>query len=310
MRASSSGTKRVDALVERFERTKASDRTAALPFAIELIAHERVHRLLEPSLDLLLESPSLAARPALRERFVDLTDTGVRYDQDCSLRVRIVKVLRAIESPEDVDLAERGVRTIQLQPPARIDVAQGLRGQSLLWLAERDPVRAEYLAVELLQDPHESAFSGEPAVTAIQVLAARGQVLPIWALARRPGPQPDVLAQAFASLRHAPADLQWDALRDHLTSADERGESGEGVALVAAEAIVLNRLADGYDAVRNVLQETPNLNLFTVLAMTVARSGDDPMRERLHALHANHRDLSKATILDSILGKSRIGKRP
>src|SRR5207302_1858838 len=141
--ASNSGTKRVDALVERFERVTASDPPAALAFAIELIAHERVHRLLEPSLALLLESPSLAARPALRERFVDLTETGVRFDQDCSLRVRIAKVLRAIESPEDVDLAERGVRTIQLQPPARIDVAQGLRGQSLLWLAEREPVRAE-----------------------------------------------------------------------------------------------------------------------------------------------------------------------
>jgi hypothetical protein len=281
---------------------RASDVDGAIRLAIDLVTRERAHRLLEPALDLLVAHPTTAARAALRERFVDLTENGVRYDQDGSLRVRLVKVLRSIGSPDDVDLAEQGVRTIQLQPPARVDVAQPLRGQSLLWLADLSPDRALYFAVELLHDPHQSAFSGEPTVTAIQVLGASGQILPIWALARRPGPQPDVLAQAFASLRKAPADLQLDALREHLKDALARGESGEGVALVAAEAIVLNRLTGGYDAVVDLLHQTPNLNLVTYLAMTIARSGDDAMRARLRRLRDAERDPLKARLLHDAIG--------
>jgi hypothetical protein len=293
---------RVDALVDRFERLRASDLDAAVRLAIDLLARERAHRLLEPALDLLLEKPTATARPALRDRFLDLSESGVRYDQDCSLRVRIVKVLRATGSPDDVDLAEQGVRTIQLQPPARVDVAQPLRGQSLLWLADFSPDRALYLAVELLHDPHQSAFSGEPTVTAIQVLAAKGQILPIWSLARRAGPQPDVLAQAFASLRNTPADLQLDALREHLADALPRGESGEGVALVVAEAIVLNRLTAGYDAVVDLLRQSPNLNLITYLAITIVRSGDDAMHAKLRGLLDAERDPRKAAALRDAIG--------
>jgi hypothetical protein len=299
---SNAASRRVDALVERLERAQATDPNAATMLAIELIARERVHRLLEPALDLLVDRPVAAARPALRERFLDLTENGIRYDQDCSLRVRLVKALRAIGSPDDVDLAECGVRTIQLQPPARIDVAQALRGQSLLWQSEHALERAQYLAVELLQDPHQSTFSGEPTVTAIQLLAASGQILPIWSLARRPGTQPDVLAQAFASLRNAPADLQLDALRTHLADSVVRGESGEGVALVAAEAIVLNHLADGYDAVADLLGDTPNLNLLTYLVRTITRTGDEAMRDRLKALAAIERDPRRAAIFADALG--------
>jgi hypothetical protein len=303
---SNAASRRVDALVERFERVKASDVAAGTALAMDLVARERVHRLLEPALDLLFDRPTVAARPSLRERFVDLTETGTRYDQDCSLRVRIVKALRAIGAPEDLDLAERGVRTIQLQPPARIDVAQALRGQSLLWLGDLALERAQYRAVDLLHDPHQSTFSGEPTVTAIQLLAASGQILPIWSLARRPGPQPDVLAQAFASLRHSPLDLQLEALREHLADGVARGESGEGVALVAAEAIVLNQLSGGYEAVAALLRDTPNLNLLTYLSLAIVRSGDDAMGERLKSLAASEREPRRAAIFADALRLRRM----
>jgi hypothetical protein len=172
-----------------------------------------------------------------------------------------------------------------------------------LFLAEIDRGRVEYFAVELLNDPHLSSFSGEPAVTAIQVLAARGQILPIWALARRPGPQPDVLAQAFASLRGAPRDLQLDALLGHLTEAIDRGEDGEPVALVAAEAIVLNRLTGGYATVVKLLRQSTNLNLVLYLAVTAARQDDPALRVFLIAARDAERSSQKAAILSEALGQ-------
>src|SRR5919201_5708344 len=98
----------------------------------------------------------------------------------------------------------------------------------------------------------------------MRVLARRGQLLPIWTVVHRPGAMPgggwvaDVLAQAFASLRALPADLQLEALRAHLAQASALGEAGEAVALVAAEAIVLNELADGYGMVLDLLRESSN----------------------------------------------------
>ena len=305
MPSSSRGESRAETQARRLELLVEGDPDAALLFARDIVARERAHRVLEPALDLLASKPDPADRTPLRERFDDLTENGMRFDQDCSLRIKIVQVLRAIGSPEDVDLAERGVRLIQLNPPSRIDVAQALRGQCLLLLADLTPDRAKYFAVELLQDPHLSTFSGEPAVTAIQVLAERANILPIWALARRTGSPPDVLAQAFASLRGAPPDLQLDALQLHLKDAAERGENGEGVSLVAAEAIVLNHLAGGYGAVIDLLQVSPNLNLYQYLVLTAARGGDETLHEQLRASGVNEKDPRKIALLSEALGTRR-----
>jgi hypothetical protein len=305
MRSSSRGESRTETLANRLDVLVRTDPDAAYRLAAEIVARERAHRVLEPALEVLSARPSPDVRPALRQRFADLTDNGMRYDQDCSLRVKIVQLLRSIGSPEDVDLAERGVRSIQLNPPARVDVAQALRGQCLLLLSDIAPERAPYYAVELLHDPHQSSFSGEPAVTAIQVLAEHAQILPVWAVARRTGSHPDVLAQAFASLRRSPPDLQLDALLLQLQDAAARGETGEGVALVAAEAIVLNHLAGGYPAVIDLLRDTTNLNLYRYLLITAARDGDNPVREQLLDAGSREKNPAKASILAEVFGLGR-----
>lgn len=294
---------RIEALAVKLEALRQADSAAAVDLAIEIVGRERAHRAILPALEVLLEAHPPEARPALHARFFDLTENGVRFDQDCEIRVAIVKVLREIGAREDIDLAERGLRTVQLQPPGRIDVAQVLRGQCLLLLDAIDARRAGFFAVELLHDPHASTFNGQPAVTAIQILAARGEILPIWAVARRPGLPPDILAQAFASLRRAPADLQTDALRDHLTAALEAGESAEPTALVAAEAVVQNVLTPAYPLVFRLLRETTNRNLFLYLAVTAARSEDRALRELLQEYRRAEKDREKWAILEEALGK-------
>jgi hypothetical protein len=309
MRSNRGVTARLDALAERLQAARQDDLEAAVSLAIEIVERERAHKVLEPALDVLRtaalyrDHPSrvAAVREALRARFDDLTENGTRFDQGCELRVEIAKVLREIVAPEDRDLAERGLRTIQLQPPARVDVAQALRGQCLLLLERVDSKRAGFYAVDLLQDPHTSEFNGEPAVTAIQVLAERGEILPIWALARRPGLPPDVLAQAFASLRRAPADLQSAALLGHLNAALADGINGEGTALVAAEAIILNGLKEAYPRVLELLRSTTNRNLFLYLATTIARSDDPDLRAQLTRLRGSLTDPDKLGVLRDLL---------
>ena len=293
---------RIDALVARLGMLQSIDRERAAQVAVEVIAAERVHRALEPALKLVEDDPPAEARQPLRARFFDLAEDGLHRDVDCELRTTIVRVLRRLDSRADHDVAEAGLRTVQITPPGGVDVAQPLRAESLLLLAQGDEERADYFAAEMLSDPHTSAFSGEPAVTAIRLLDQRRQWLPIWALARRPGLQVDVLSQAFASLRHAPADLQLEAVRDHLAAAIARGEEGEPVALVAAEAIVLNGLAGGYELVVGLLRDTANANLFRYLASAALRSESAALHEQVAGLRDAIAD-EKRQVLQELLGR-------
>jgi hypothetical protein len=271
---------RIDAQVARLRMLAEINPEGALALAIELVDRERVHRALEPALEVIARAAPVAARAPLRTRYFDLAEHGDRYDQDCALRVGIVKALAAIESREDADVAESAIATVQIR--MGVDVAQNLRAEGLLLLALLEPEQADFRAVELLLDPHASTFSGEPSVTAVRVLAKRGQLLPIWAVARRSGTAPDVLAQAFASLASgAPKALQSEALLAHLAEARGRGEEGEALALVAAEAIVLNELRDGYREVLDLLRSTPNTNLREYLELTVRRSTDKGLQDLL-----------------------------
>src|SRR5262245_35148167 len=280
---------------------QAVDGGRALALAVEIVAGERSHRALEPALKLLEPDPPVEARQPLRHRFFDLAEDGLHRDVDCELRAAIVRALRSLDSHADEDVAEAGLGTVQPTPPSMKDVAQPLRAESLLLLAQSAPERADYHATELLSDPHLSEFSGEPAVTAIRLLARRGQRLPIWALARRPGLQVDALAQAFASLREAPADLQLAALSEHLAASVPRGEAGEPTALVAAEAIVLNGLEDGFPLVLDLLRQTPNPNLFRYLAMQALRSDAPRLRQAVADLRAVV-DSTRADVLRELLG--------
>lgn len=272
------GPDRLDAQVARLRMLDVTNPGAAVELAIELVERERVHRVLEPALALIERAAAPGARVVLRARFVDLAEHGDRHDQDCALRVGIVKALAAIGSRGDAEVAEAAIATIQIR--MGVDVAQNLRAEGLLFLAAIEPDLADFRAVELLADAHTSTFSGEPAATAIRVLAGRGQLLPIWAVARRADTSPDVLAQAFASLaQSAPKPLQTQALLEQLAAARARGEEGEALALVAAEAILLNGLKDGYAAVLDLLRTTPNLNLSAYLEAAMRRSEAYPLLE-------------------------------
>jgi hypothetical protein len=297
---------RLDAEVARLRLLQSTEPAQAVGFAIELIGRYREHRALEPALAALGDEPPAAARLALRARYLDLAESGDRFDQDCALRVAIVRALRGLDSRSDDDLAEAAARTIQIR--LGVDVAQALRAEGLLLLAESSPERADLLAAALLLDPHTSTFSGEPAVTAMRVLARRGQLLPIWSVVHRPGvlaggrAAADVIAQAFASLRALPADLQLEALGAHLAHARALGEEGEAVALVAAEAVVLNELADGYGLVIDLVRESTNLNLFRYLVLTAARGRDPALRLALERLRRGEREERKREVLDEVLG--------
>ena len=284
------GPDRVDQLVARLAELRERDRSEAIALAIHIISRERVHRAIEPALALLREQPTGAARAALVVCYHDLAAHDLRMDQGCALRTGIVRVLRAMNAaylgPSDDDLAVAGaaLRTVQRLPPSMIDVAQGLRAEGLMLMTEVDPTQADYRAVELLHDPHRALNSGEPTVSAVRVLAARGHTLPIWAMVRQPDVHPEAFAQVIASSRGVPRILLRDVLIERLTEATKEGELGEAIALVAAEAIIEQEITEGYDLVIDLLRTTVSPPLAQFLAGLMVRRRESAFLEAIRAL--------------------------
>lgn len=123
-------------------------------------------------------------RPVLREKCLRFFKDSKR-DKAGLLRESLTRLLVHIEHPEDADIYKLGVETYHFQPVT--DEAQNLRSVALAGLAPIDPPLACLYAARFLGEPHTSVFNCEPAMTAIKVLVASNQRLPIYQFLLRGG---------------------------------------------------------------------------------------------------------------------------
>jgi len=299
---------RVAALVARLRMHATFDRARARELAIEIVQTETSPRALESALAELQSEPPDESRIPLRALYDRLEKAGLRLDVDCSFRTAIVEILRALDSRADADIAERAIRTIQPIPPSMIDVAQPLRANGLLLLVREDAERALYRAAELLTDPHVSRFSGEPAATAIRVLAAQRNLAPIWGLARRPGLAPEALAAAIEALRGMPRDLLGELLRDHLDSLRADPGAGDAVLLVLGDAIIGGRFAQFYERLVDLIEAVANPPLCAYLTGAVVRAEDRALTTTFEHLR-RHPDPASAAEVARALDEARRARR-
>ncbi len=159
--------------------------------ALELLARTQRRQYLDDCLRL-LGSPALRAtldeshRPVLRAKCLSLFKDDKR-DKAGLLRERLTRLLVYIGHHEDADIYRLGVETYHLQPVD--DVAQNLRAAALAGLAPLEPELACLYAARFLGEPHTSVFNCEPALTALDLLVAADQPLPIYQFLLRDGIQ-------------------------------------------------------------------------------------------------------------------------
>ncbi len=295
---------RVAGLVARLRMHATFDRARARELALEIVQSETSPRALEAALVELQDNPPDECRIPLRALYDRLEKAGIRLDVDCSFRTSIVEILRALDSRADADIAERAIRTIQPTPPSMIDVAQPLRANGLLLLAREDAERALYRAAELLTDPHTSRFSGEPAATAIRVLAAQRNLAPIWGLARRPGLAPEALTAAIEALRGMPRDLLGELLHDHLDALRVDPGGGEATLLVLGDAVIGGRFGEFYERLVNLVEAVASPPLCAYLAAAVVRAEDRTLTSTFERLR-RHPDPASAAEVARALDEGR-----
>jgi hypothetical protein len=263
-------------------------------YALRLVERQRNVEVVLAALAVLMKRDDPALRPLYLRRYAYYDSNGVRRDPGGTLRIALLKALRSYVLPEDAPLAERAATTYEYLYG---EAAGDLRAAGLLVLNEADDRLAGYHCVRLLTDEHTSLLSGEPALTAARLLAAQGQLLPLYAyVSRAERGVSDVVAESLRSLSPMPASLLPPLVERYRASDDEIVLLGLFDLLLAHETH-----ADYTGFIFDFLRATPLLNIYRYLVNTLVASRDNALIAALEQLAAAETNRDKAETLREAL---------
>ncbi len=214
-----------------------------------------------------------------REKYLRFHEDGKR-DKAGMLRESITRLLVHIEHPADADIYQLGVETYYLQPVD--DVAQNLRAVALAGLAPIDPPLACLYAARFLGEPYTSVFNCEPALTAVDVLVASNQRLPIYQFLLRDGltmaqtRRGELTGKALESLGDDFPLRLYAALIDQYAEIDQPTAS-----MGIINAVIARRATTLYDRLERLILATGDADLRRYGLVMMAAARDDELGERL-----------------------------
>lgn len=211
------------------------------------------------------ESVDARIRKAIAEKYAYLHAEPRRRDSGCFQRLALVRALRGRATIDDIRLLETALWTHEII--GRFDSASDLRAVALITLNEVDGRLASFHAARLLSDAHE--MSGEPALTAARLLAAREESLPLYQLVVNGGGRAEVRAECLRGLSGLPASLMERLLGQYLNEKDETILIGLFDVLLAHPS-----RASFADIVGSFLDQTQSLDLYGFMVSSVVATRD------------------------------------
>jgi hypothetical protein len=191
----------------------ASAPDAQSDFAVSLLQPRQKRDVLLAALKVLAKYPNPAARESIRQLFEYFSADGRKRDPGAFTRRAVLDAWRHVVLPADVPLILQAVNTYEFLPPGFKEDAILLRTGALMILNELDDTLAGFQATRLLVDGFSDPMSGEPALTAVRVLASQEQTLPLYLYAMQANEAalvaslPEVVSECLRSLTRAPAEL-------------------------------------------------------------------------------------------------------
>lgn len=261
----------MSSITELADQLKASGDPSV---ALELLAATTARSHIESALAALRHAPpDDRARPVLRDRF-NFYLANKDKDRGATLREAFVKLLVAIAHPDDLDIYLRALAVYEGIPPTpKIDVAQKLRAAALVGVVEIDSDLAQLYAVKLLAEVSDTSdFSGEPALTALNLLVRYERWQPIFQYLMLVGDYKpeysDVVSRALESL---PLDFPPVLYTAAAARFIERDHPVEQTGIVGY--VVEHRRADLYPLLEQIVAATRSADLhrYAVIQMAAAR---------------------------------------
>ena len=274
------------------------DPPAQAAYALTLLDAKNGLEAVRAALEVLAKYPQDEARPKLRALYEHYAAHNGTRDVGAYTRSAILKALRRVARPADTDILLTAVTTYEFPPPAFAEEAGMLRGGALIVLSEVDEQVARYFATRLLADGYTERMSGEPALTAVQVLATQEEWLPIYfcAVQSANGAPAEVVADCLRQLTAAPLPVVQELVKQF-------GEGENLPALVGLFDLLLQHRSgpQGLDFLANFLQTTHDMDLYRYLCMVMATSPHASAREALAAAGRYELGRAKLEVLREVL---------
>ena len=218
-------------------------------------------------------------RDAVLQRYHHISAEPRRLDADCGIRAALLRGLRHCALAADIGLLEDAVQTYEFGAHGERthgDVACNLRAAGLLALAEVDEPLAAFHATRLLADRFTAAGSREPALTAVRLLAATGQHLPLYRHVLQDGAIGEEAAECFRALAEAPAGILLDLAERWQSSSDEIALLGLFDTLLGHPELVR---FSGF--VMRFIEESPLLDLVAYVVAAIVAGHSEALSELL-----------------------------
>ncbi len=276
----------------------SGDPEAQTALALSILEVDRDTLNLRAALGVLQARPVRQGRAALLQLFDYYMADGVRRDAGTYLRAAILQALRPVALAEDLPLLEKAAATYEFLPPTHSEEAVLLRSAALVLINELDDKLGALHSVRLLADAHTSRLSGEPALTAVRVLAAAERFEPLYYYAlHQTSPQSDVLSECLRSLSRLPQALRQELIDKYAAGDDE-------VVLVGLLDMVIDSGADsGYIA--GALATLRHLAVYRYLVTRLVATHHPPWLSDLVRQAGRENDPARLKILEEALELGR-----
>ena len=264
---------------------QAQEETERRELALKLLARGRRRDYVDAALRALEGcDPGDAARPLLRERTHYYFENTQR-DNGALIREQLLRLLLHIGHPDEGDLWLRALNCYEFEPMMG-EVTHNLRAIGLVGLAAHDPELAQLHALRLLHELHSaSRFNGEPALTALNLLAQQEQKPLIygWLLAGADEALEltldELVGRALESLGADFPHGLFQSLVEQLAGRDRAL-----VSMGLATHIIEHRVRPLYDALESILTQTRHDDLHHYILVLLAGARDADLERRLLAL--------------------------
>lgn len=273
----------------------AGDQAAQRAKAIELVETSRHPEIVRAALLVLQREEAPELRPLLHRKYDWCDGAPERNDSGGIIRAAIVRALQPIVHPDDEPLLHRALRSYQML--GLYELCAELRTAGLLALNDLDPDLAALYAARFLTDPRNSN-SGEPALSAIRLLAAQQNLGPVlsvasWdTVASFSGGDGEIIGEALRNLTGLPVSMMPLLIERHRHSEDEQVLLGLYDLLLAHPA-----RATWHDEIVDFLRTTPLLDLYGLVATQIVVTRDETLIQALRDLAATEREPRRTELL-------------
>ncbi|MDQ3541291.1 MAG: hypothetical protein M3440_11425, partial [Chloroflexota bacterium] len=187
--------------------------------AMKLVHKSRHPDIVRAALAILRDAEDPDLRPFLHEKYDWCDASPERNDSGGIIRAAIVRTIQPIVHIDDLPILQRALASYQML--GLYELCAELRAAALLALNDLDPDLAALYAARFLTDPLNSN-SGEPALSAVRLLAAQRELPSLVSVASWGTGNPEVIAEALRNLTDLPASMVPLLLAQYRDSDDEQ----------------------------------------------------------------------------------------